>query len=111
MNELDGRHVVITGGRGALGAAVVEAFVGAGAVCHLPERIADHVAPHPQVVPVSGIDLTDEAGVTAFYAALPSLWASVHVAGGFSAAPLLQTTLSDLRLQMELNLTTAFLCC
>src|SRR5207249_11500498 len=35
---LEGRHVVITGGAGALGQAVVRAFAGAGAVCHLPIR-------------------------------------------------------------------------
>ena len=30
------RHVVVTGGTGALGAAVVGALIEAGAVCHVP---------------------------------------------------------------------------
>ena len=30
------RHVVITGGAGALGTAVVEALIASGAVCHVP---------------------------------------------------------------------------
>ena len=30
------RHVVVTGGTGALGGAVVSALVEAGAVCHVP---------------------------------------------------------------------------
>ncbi len=35
MNYHD-RHVVVTGGTGALGSAVVSMLVGAGAVCHIP---------------------------------------------------------------------------
>ena len=30
------RHIVVTGGTGALGSAVVQALVTAGAVCHIP---------------------------------------------------------------------------
>ena len=30
------RHVVITGGAGALGTAVVEALIASGAICHIP---------------------------------------------------------------------------
>ena len=60
---------------------------------------------------MAGVDLTDEAAVRAFYASRPPLWASVHLAGGFRAAPILETTLADLRAQLEQNLTTAFLCC
>ena len=36
MQSLKDRHVVITGGTGALGAAVVRAFIEAGATCHIP---------------------------------------------------------------------------
>ncbi len=32
------RHVVVTGGAGALGTAVVEALIGRGAICHIPCR-------------------------------------------------------------------------
>jgi NAD(P)-dependent dehydrogenase (short-subunit alcohol dehydrogenase family) len=60
---------------------------------------------------VPGVDLTDEAAVESFYRGLPALWASVHLAGGFAAAPLLQTRLADLRGQLDVNLVTAFLCC
>jgi NAD(P)-dependent dehydrogenase (short-subunit alcohol dehydrogenase family) len=96
--DLEGRHIVVTGGGGGLGPAVIEALQAAGAVCHAPSRQA--------------LDLTDEAAVAAFYAGLPAApWASVQVAGGFAAAPLTATSLADFRRQLDLNLTTCFLCC
>jgi NAD(P)-dependent dehydrogenase (short-subunit alcohol dehydrogenase family) len=108
--ELEGRQVVVTGGRGGLGGAVVDAFVAAGATCHLPERGAGG-AERPGVRVVPGVDLTDEPAVESFYRGLPALWASVHLAGGFAGAPLLRTELADLRGQLDINLVTAFLCC
>ena len=35
------RHVVVTGGTGALGTAVVGALLEAGAICHVPYRSED----------------------------------------------------------------------
>jgi NAD(P)-dependent dehydrogenase (short-subunit alcohol dehydrogenase family) len=95
--DLAGKHIVVTGGGGPLGGAVVEALSAAGATCHVPR--------HREV------DLADEKAVTAYYAALPDLWASVQVAGGFAAAPFADTTLADFRHQIDINLTTCFLCC
>jgi NAD(P)-dependent dehydrogenase (short-subunit alcohol dehydrogenase family) len=109
-SELAGRHLVITGGAGALGAAVVDAFVAAGAVCHLPVRAAADKAPRGVEV-VANVDLTDEDAVVSFYRALPPLWASVHLAGGYAGAPIGKLTLAKLRVQLDLNLVTSFLCC
>ena len=109
--ELDGKNVVITGGDGALGQAVVQAFLQAGAVCHLP---LIGPAPRESVAGVRAtgpVNLTDEAAVEGYYAALPPLAASVHLAGGFKAAPIAETTRADLAQQLDLNLVTAFLCC
>jgi len=97
MSDLAGLHIVVTGGSGALGRAVVEHLSVAGATCHAP----DH----------DELDLTDEAAVTAYYQRLPPLWASVQVAGGYAGGPFGVTSLADFRRQMEMNLTTCFLCC
>ena len=111
-DDLEGRHVVVTGAAGGVGPAVVDALLAAGATCHLPLRgRGDQPRQDAQIVSVADVDLADETAVRAFYASRPPLWASVHLAGGFQAAPILDTTLADLRKQIEQNLTTAFLCC
>jgi len=95
--DFAGRNVFVTGGHGALGEAVVKLLRERGATVNAPAK--------------HELDLTDEAAVTRAYAALPSLWASVHLAGGFAAAPLLDTTLAAFRAQHEINGQTCFLCC
>src|SRR6478609_1622009 len=110
------RHVVVTGGTGALGTAVVGALIAAGAVCHVPyvnRAEADRFAlrDHPKVTLVADIDLTQEADVAELYRGVPSLWASIHLAGGFAMAPVAKTTKSDLMKQVEMNFVTTFLCC
>jgi NAD(P)-dependent dehydrogenase (short-subunit alcohol dehydrogenase family) len=110
------RHVVVTGGTGALGSAMVDALIKAGAVCHVPyidrneaERFA--FRDHPQVKLVADIQLTEEAAVAKLYGGVPKLWASIHIAGGFAMSPVADTTKSDLMKQVEMNFVTAFLCC
>ena len=106
----DGRHVVITGGDGALGEAVVQAFLEAGADCHLPVLHSGAAAPAGTHV-TGQVDLTNQDAVVAYYAGLPPLTASVHLAGGFKAKPIAETSRADLEQQLALNLLTAFLCC
>ena len=110
------RHVVVTGGTGALGSAMVAALIEAGAVCHVPyidRAEADRFAfrGHAKVRLVADIELTEEAAVARFYDDVPKLWASIHIAGGFAMAPIGDTTKSDLMKQVEMNFVTAFLCC
>jgi NAD(P)-dependent dehydrogenase (short-subunit alcohol dehydrogenase family) len=110
------RHVVVTGGTGALGSAVVGALVEAGATCHVPFVMAAEAerSPwrnHAQVKLVGPAELGEEGPVARLYDGVPKLWASIHLAGGFAAAPVGETKVSDLRQQIDMNFVTAFLCC
>ena len=109
-------HVVVTGGTGALGTAMVGALVEAGAICHVPyidraEAERFRWRDHARVKLVASIELTDEAAVAKLYNGVPKLWGSVHLAGGFAMAPIGETTKADLLKQIGTNFVTAFLCC
>ncbi len=111
-----GKHVVVNGGTGALGGAVVARLVDKGATCHLP--VNHDAAPsdftlsgHERVTIAPNVDLADAQAVDAFYAAIPELWASIHLAGGFAMAPIEKTEPGDFAAMMDINARTAFLCC
>src|SRR5688500_1546533 len=105
------RHVVVTGGTGALGAAVVDVLVRAGATCHVPaHRAPDPASRRERVNVTPGVDLTDETEVTAFYDALPALRGSVPCAGAFDMSPIADTSLKAFRQMVDVNLITCFLC-
>lgn len=114
--DLRDRHVVVTGGAGALGAALVEALLRAGAVCHVPcvdeaEAKRFRLREHAQVALTVTGSLADETAVTRLYADIAPLWASIHLAGGFAAAPLRETAAATLRQQIDMNFTSCALCC
>jgi NAD(P)-dependent dehydrogenase (short-subunit alcohol dehydrogenase family) len=94
---MQGRQVVVTGGKGALGGAVVALLEARGAIVHVPD--------------IATVDLSNEAAATAYYAALPPLWASIQLAGGFALAPLTETSLADFENQWRMNTVTCFLAC
>src|SRR4051812_9504086 len=115
MNFSD-RHVVVTGGTGALGIAVVGALIEAGAVCHVPwhtETEAENFPHrgHRQVVLVGNTDLTEEASVARLFDGVEQLWGSIHLAGGFAMGPVAKTGKTALMRQIDMNLVTSFLCC
>lgn len=110
------RQVMVTGGTGALGGALVRALVGAGATCVVPfvhAAEADRFAlrAHARVKLIEVGDLSVEGDVGELYAGTDPLWASIHLAGGFAAAPIAQTGKAELMRQVEINFVTAFLCC
>jgi len=109
------RDVVITGGTGALGAAVVAALLEGNAVCHLPYRSATDAQraawrDHPNVRLFEEGDLSHEAAVARLFDRVPRLWASIHLAGGFAFGPLAEAGLDTLTQQIETNLMSCLLC-
>ena len=114
--DFQGRTVVITGGMGGLGAAVVEAFLAAGADCHIPylfeeelrsfpHRDRDRVRLYPQA------NLTDEAAVGRFFEQVPTLWASVHLVGGFAFGAIASAGKAVITAQLDVNVVTCYLTC
>src|SRR3984893_19231173 len=115
MVDFAGSHVVVTGGTGALGRGVIGALRAANAVCHIPNLIAAELDGFPYATDagvhiVRGIDVADEAAVKRFYDALPPLWASIHLAGGFAMAPIEEISAADFTAQFHMNALSCFLC-
>jgi len=110
------RNVIVTGGTGALGAAVVGELLASGATCHIPyyveaeEQNFPHRA-HPRVKLIGGMNLGSQTVVTRFYESVPRLWASIHLAGGFLASPIAATDEAEVMGMLRTNLLTTFLCC
>ncbi|HXZ46942.1 MAG TPA: SDR family NAD(P)-dependent oxidoreductase [Pseudolabrys sp.] len=116
--DFSGKHVVVTGGTGALGTAVVGALVAAGAACTVPYVHDAEAQRFPyndqkRVTLVSVTDLADETEVAKVYANIRTspLWASIHIAGGFAAGKIIETDKTALMAQIDSNLVSCFLCC
>jgi len=115
MVAFHGAHVVVTGGTGALGSAVVTALRAAGAICHVTNMVAAELEHYPLrgdpgVHITTGIDLSHEAAVQRFYSGLPPLWASIHLAGGFAMSPVGETSAEAFADQFQMNALSSFLC-
>jgi NAD(P)-dependent dehydrogenase (short-subunit alcohol dehydrogenase family) len=113
--DFSGKQVVVTGGTGALGSAVVGALLAGGASCIVP-YVHDAEAqrfPHrgdPNVMLVAVADLAEEAAVAKVYDGIRP-WASIHIAGGFAPGKVADTSKAALVAQIDGNLTSCFLCC
>ena len=108
------RHVMVTGGTGALGRAVVGALIERGAHCHVSYMIEAEAKsfPHKQNVTLHAVeDLASEATVDKLYDGVPKLWASIHLAGGFAMNSIADTDKAKLMAQLDTNFVACFLCC
>ena len=86
---LENKHIVITGGAGALGQGVATTAARYGARVSLLDVL-------PEFEPVTGsghtVDLTDEAAVEAVFAQLDPFDAVADIAGGFDMGPTVYAT-------------------
>jgi NAD(P)-dependent dehydrogenase (short-subunit alcohol dehydrogenase family) len=107
--------VLVAGGTGALGTAVVRELIDAGYDCRLTwivererARIDDELGDR---VSLAQADLTDpEGGVADAVAGVDDLEAVVNLVGGYAQGPLVHdTALPDFMRMIELNLVPAFL--
>jgi NAD(P)-dependent dehydrogenase (short-subunit alcohol dehydrogenase family) len=113
--DFPGKHVVITGGTGALGTAVTGMLLKAGAICTIPyvHEVEAQRFPHrndSKVKLIAVTDLADEAMVAKVYDGIKP-WASIQIAGGFAMGKVAATSKAALMAQIDSNLVSCFLCC
>ena len=113
--DFSGKHVVVTGGTGALGTAVVGALLKAAATCTVPYVHEAEAQRFPykgdvKVKLIAVADLADEATVAKVYNGIKP-WASIHIAGGFAMGSVAKTDKAALMAQIDSNLVSCFLCC
>jgi NAD(P)-dependent dehydrogenase (short-subunit alcohol dehydrogenase family) len=119
--ELAGKGVLVTGGTGALGTAVVHAFVDAGAhvtVSWVSERERDALlgglGPSGDRVRVERADVTDPESVATLCAASArptgQLDVLAQLVGGFAFGPIAETDPKTWQRMLALNATSTFLC-
>jgi len=113
MTDFSNRKVVVTGGSGALGTAVVGALLRQGASLFVPwisrpeiDRFPYRDHPHVTLVETQ---LVDEAAVARFFGSAGTPWASIHVAGGFAMAPIAATDRAAFMAQIDMNLMSCVL--
>lgn len=112
----------MTGGTGALGRAVVRRLALAGARVHVTWRsereaaaFRDFLGPHQAGVVLHRTDVTSADEVTKLFAAVQAdpgrLDILACLVGGFTMAPVQQTTPEAWERMIAINATSAFLCC
>ena len=113
--EYRDRNVLVTGGIGALGTAVVAALIEGGATSRAlaPRRrgAALRLSGPQTGQPYRSVHLTDEAAVGRLFGSIQALWASIHIAGGFAMAPVAKSHKAGVMKLLDTNLVSCFLCC
>ena len=105
---LSGRRVIVLGGTGGLGRAVVERFRDDGAsVLAFDARIPD-AGDRQDGVEYVAVDALDETSVSTAFGQVPPPAAVVNLIGGYTPPqPLSELDVDVLRRQLELNLVSA----
>lgn len=114
------KFVVITGGTGGLGVAVIRGALAAGARCIvLPYRTPKNV---DELKPVFTqeeslklqfiqCDLNDETSIESIFQAMPRVDVLVHLVGGFQIGRTDEFSVEDWQKMFDLNLNSIFLLC
>lgn len=119
MNFKD-KHIVVTGGTGALGSAVTEQLLEEGARVSIPcfneAELEDFQSKDDKNISIQkGISLTNESAAQSFYETAVdkqgTLWASVNIAGGFGMGKITDISKQDFMKQVNKNLVTCFMAC
>jgi NAD(P)-dependent dehydrogenase (short-subunit alcohol dehydrogenase family) len=112
--QFTNQTVIVTGGTGALGRAVVGTLLAAGARCRVPYVVESEAAtfPHKDTVTlVPRCELTNEDDVARLYDGVTDLWASIHIAGGFAMGSVSETDKEGMLHMMNMNFVSCYLCC
>jgi len=111
VNEHRGRVAVITGGSGAIGAAIAERLIKADALVHA----LDVRSPILPDLNFHRLDVRDETEVDAAFDAIGKTAGRIDYlvccAGIYRPAPFLELALEDWQQTLRINLTGYFLCC
>lgn len=116
------RVALVTGGTGALGRAVVRRLAEGGAKVHVPWIVEKEVAELKRGlgrlgarVTLHAADVTDEASVRALFRSVTErsgrLDILANICGGFAYAGLEETDFATWTRMLNMNATSAFLCC
>ncbi len=110
--SLQGKRVLVTGGGSGVGADLARGFAGAGAEVVIAGRresaLAAVAGSAPRIRTVVA-DVTDEASVTAMFAAAGPCDIVIANAGAADSAPMARTTLAQWNAMLAVNLTGVFL--
>jgi len=103
-----GRRIIVLGGMGGLGQAVVERFRSQGASVLVADSRLPADANRREDLDYVTVDALDESSISAAFAVAPPAQAVVNLIGGYaSPQPLPELDIAVLRKQLELNLVTA----
>jgi NAD(P)-dependent dehydrogenase (short-subunit alcohol dehydrogenase family) len=91
-------------------------LIKAGARCRVPYILDAEATQFPlrddkRIELIKVTDLAEEPEVEKLYDGVAGLWASIHIAGGFAMGKVADTNEAGLSAQIDMNLTSCFLCC